>query len=98
MVRRREVPCRDVIGRSRTAIVFAASFGQVGILAPPGEVIVLTMAQLNELWLAAMATCQPPDPLPGDELGRRMSATHGERGHRPPRSGRAPEGRVIPAW
>lgn len=95
MARRQEVPCRDAIGRARTAVVFPASFGRVAIQAPPGEVIVLTMAQLNELWLAAMAAGQP---VYSEELGRFEPAAHGERGHRPPRTGRAPEGRVTPAW
>jgi len=65
MTQRQEVPCRDAIGRSRTAVVFGASFGRVAIQAPPGEVIVLTMGQLNELWLAAVSACRPALPTDG---------------------------------
>ena len=62
MTQRHEVSCRDGAGRSRSVIVFGAPHGRVGIQTPSGEVFVLTLSQLHELWAAAVAAYQPSGP------------------------------------
>jgi hypothetical protein len=61
-----EIACLDAVGRSRVARVFPAALGHVAIQAPPGEVMVLTIAQLHALWIAAREECRNssdgPDP------------------------------------
>jgi hypothetical protein len=83
MAPRQQVSCRDALGRSRSAVVFAASFGRVGIQVPPGEVMVLTMSELNDLWLAAMSVTRPDHPVspvgeaPAGPPGKRASPAFG---------------------
>lgn len=56
--RHRRIPCRDIVGRCRTAGVYPAEVGAVAIQAPPGEVMVLTAAELYDLYVAARDACR----------------------------------------
>ena len=74
-----EIACLDAVGRSRVARVFPASLGRVAIQAPPGEVMVLTVAQLHALWIAARDECRnssegPAPAVDADKSEPRVSA------------------------
>lgn len=58
-----EVPCRDLLGRSRAAQVFALPGHRVGIQPPPGEWMELTLAELHLLWVTALSACNVAPPI-----------------------------------
>lgn len=63
----REIPCTDLVGRDRVARVYPVAQGKVGIQAPPGEWLELTVRQLHELWTTARDACRGSWFIPARE-------------------------------